>query len=119
MSAQSTTIHGHMFFSANFLDYSIFAKNKKFLYLMNFEKEKEIEKGELIDTDLGSRSVHCLYSCLCHTHFHTTVHTHLNATPHSIVIHFAPHLKVSIIGMLTHTRALLARSGSANRIHLL
>ena len=32
--------------------------------------------------------MYCLYSRLCHTHFHSTVHTHLNATPHSIVIHF-------------------------------
>ena len=48
--------------------------------------------------------MHCLYSRLCHTHFYITAHTHLNATPLTIVIHFTPHLKVSIIGMVTYTR---------------
>ena len=37
----------------------------------------------VIDTDLDSHSMCCLYSRLFHTHFYITVLTNLNATPHS------------------------------------
>ena len=65
---------------------------------------------------------HALLLIRCHLvepHFSDFFRVPTFSIPHSIVIHFTPHLKVSIIGMLTYTRTLLARSGSANRIHLL
>ena len=64
----------------------------------------------LIDADLGSRSVYCLYLRLYHTHLFITVYTHAYIILIStllyllilmswlifIVVHFTPRLKVSI-----------------------
>ena len=81
----------------------------------------------LIDADLGSRSVYCLYSRLYHTHLYITVYTHAYIILFIliwmswlifIVIHFAPHLKVRVsFGIpccVFVTTALVAPSASQN-----
>ena len=47
-------------------------------------------------TDLGSRSVYCLYSRLYHPHLYITIYTHLNIMAHFHCYTITPHLKVSI-----------------------